>query len=131
MTINSIDDLIKYKYFFDKFEYLELSIEYDYLDGVKYALTNKTIHYSNDYFFILAVKLNHLNIVKYLLKNGINLDDNINEAFYFALSNIQKQNNIKLLMYLYGNCDKKLLDDNNKTDLTKILRKNKLKKFLK
>ena len=50
---------------------------------------------------------------------------------HFAIYNY-KQNidYLKTIMFLYDNCNKKLLDDENKNELNKILRISKLKKLV-
>lgn len=89
------------------------------------------IHNESDFPFLLAIKHNNFELVKYFAEVGINVDDDINETMHFAIYNYEQNiDSLKIIMFLYNNCNKDLLYDENKNNLNKILRESKLKKIL-
>jgi hypothetical protein len=95
MKIESIEDIknnIKKLKLFDIFVY---SINFNYLDGVKYAFSNGfDITYIDDYI-IDAVKNNSIEIVKYLIEIKI--------CKNYALDTACRYNNLEIAKFLIDN----------------------------
>lgn len=96
-TEENIWNLIKN---YDPDSMLVKSCEIGYLQGVKKSLEmGADINYDNSLSLYLAVENNHINIVKYLIKNGINLEGDNNDI----IKNTLLSHNSEILKILLNN----------------------------
>jgi len=64
-----------------------------HLDIVKYLIKNGAdIHTEDDFALILAKEFGYLNVVEYLIENGANVNANNNQAFNFRYLKVVKNN---------------------------------------